>query len=81
MEDLKILDELLKYLVHSKETLFPYIRNEANNKSKILKNLPNSIFKAALIKLVKEGYVNQTSEQSIDRLFPCIQIAQEILLL
>ena len=57
MEQIKILDELLKYLDKTEFTTFAKMRNDANKKSKFLKDIDNFIFKSALLKLVKDGYV------------------------
>ncbi|MFE3872203.1 hypothetical protein ACFX5F_13320 [Flavobacterium sp. ZS1P70] len=65
----KILDELLKYLLETDYDEFAHIRNDANKKSDFLKNIDNAILKSALLKLVKDGYVNQNSENTTDQLF------------
>ena len=69
MEHIKILDELLKYLVETEHNEFAYIRNDVNNKSDFLKNIDNRTLHSALLKLVKDGYVNQESEKTTDRIF------------
>ncbi|MEO8254574.1 MAG: hypothetical protein ABI554_09330 [Flavobacterium sp.] len=67
--ELKILDELLKYLSITEHNTFAYIKNDANEKSEFLKDIDNSTFHSALLKLVKDGYVNQDSENATDRIF------------
>jgi len=69
MEHIKILDELLKYLTETEHNQFAYIRNDVNDKSEFLKDIDNSTLHSALLKLVKDGYVNMESENSTDRLF------------
>lgn len=69
MEQIKILDELLKYLDKTEFTTFAKMRNDANKKSKFLKDIDNFIFKSALLKLVKDGYVLEYSENTTDRIF------------
>lgn len=69
MEHIKILDDLLKYLVETEYNEFAYIRNDVNDKSEFLKNIDNRTLHSALLKLVKYGYVNQESEKTTDRLF------------
>lgn len=69
MEHIKILDGLLKYLIETEYTEFGRIRNDVNDKSDFLKDIDNSTLHSALLKLVKDGYVNQTSKHSTDQLF------------
>lgn len=69
MEHIKILDELLKYLVETEHNQFAYIRNDVNDKSDFLKNIDNRTLHSALLKLVKDGYVNQESEKTTDQIF------------
>ena len=69
MEHIKILDELLKHLTETEHTEFGRIRNETIEKSEFLKDIGNSTLHSALLKLVKDGYVNQTSKHSTDQLF------------
>lgn len=69
MEYTKILDELLKYLSVTEHTQFAYIRNDANKKSEFLKDIDNSTLHSALLKLVKDDYVNTEMEDSIDPIF------------
>lgn len=69
MEHIKILDELLKHLTETEHTEFGRIRNETIEKSGFLKDIGNSTLHSALLKLVKDGYVNQESENTTDRLF------------
>ena len=69
MEHIKILDELLKYLVKTEHDQFAYIRNDVNDKSEFLKDIGNSTLHSALLKLVKDGYVNQESENTTDQIF------------
>jgi hypothetical protein len=67
--ELKILDELLKYLLITKYSEFAYMKNDANKNSEFLKDVENSTFHSALLKLVKDGYVNENSENTTDRIF------------
>ena len=69
MENIKILDELLKYLEITDFRTFAEMRNDANEKSEFLKDIDNFIFKSALLKLVKDGYVIEYSETITDRIF------------
>ena len=69
MEYIKILDELLKCLSETEHTEFRYIRNDVNEKSDFLKDIDNSTLHSALLKLVKDGYVNQESENTTDQIF------------
>lgn len=69
MENIKILDELLKYLEITDFRTFAEMRNDANKKSEFLKDIDNFIFKSALLKLVKDGYVIEYSETITDRIF------------
>lgn len=69
MEHIKILDELLKYLTETEHTEFGRIRNETIEKSEFLKDIGNSTLHSALLKLVKDGYVNQDSENTTDQIF------------
>ncbi|MGO4921620.1 hypothetical protein [Maribacter spongiicola] len=69
MEHIKILDELLIFLSKTNENQFPYIKNELEKESDFLKNIENSLLHAALLKLVKDGYVNEESEEYTDPLF------------
>ena len=67
--ELKILDEILKYLLTTEHDTFAFIKNDANKKSDFLNNIDNSTFNSALLKLVKDGYVNQNSENTTDQIF------------
>lgn len=69
MENIKILDELIKYLKVTKFRTFVEIRNDANEKSNFLKDIDNFIFKSAVLKFVKDGYVIEYSEITTDRIF------------
>ena len=69
MEHIKILDELLKFLSKTEHTEFAYIRNEIEQKSNFLKEIDNPTLHSALLKLVKDGYVNQKSKNGTDQLF------------
>lgn len=69
MEHLKILDELLRYLTETEHTQFASIRNDVNDKSTLLKDIDNATLHSAILKLVKDGYVNQESEKTTDPLF------------
>ena len=69
MNHIKILDELLKYLKETEHNQFVYIRNDVNDKSEFLKYIGNSTLHSALLKLVKDGYVNQESEHTTDQIF------------
>ena len=68
-KELKILDELLKYLLITEHNTFAFIKNDANKKSEFLKEVDNSTFHSALLKLVKDGYVNENSENTTDKIF------------
>ncbi|WP_158980942.1 MULTISPECIES: hypothetical protein [unclassified Flavobacterium] len=67
--ELKILDEILKYLLITEHDTFAFIKNDANKKSDFLKDIDNSTFYSALLKLVKDGYVNQNSKNTTDPIF------------
>ncbi len=67
--ELKILDELLKYLLITEYCEFAYMKNDANKNSEFLKDVENSTFHSALLKLVKDGYVNESSENTTDQIF------------
>ncbi|MCD8423649.1 hypothetical protein [Tenacibaculum finnmarkense] len=69
MEYIKILDELLKYMTETNHDKFNQIRHDVNDKSDFLKDVDNPTLHSALLKLVKDGYVNRESEDSIDPLF------------
>ncbi|WP_026452135.1 hypothetical protein [Aequorivita capsosiphonis] len=69
MEHLKILDEILRYLSKTEHTQFAYIRNDINEKSSFLKAIDNATLHSAILKLVKDGFVNQESEKTTDPLF------------
>lgn len=69
MEHIKILDELLRYLSGTEHTQFAYIRNDVNDNSSFLKDIDNSTLHSAILKLVKDGYVNQESEKTTDQIF------------
>jgi hypothetical protein len=69
MDNIKILDEVLKYLIITEFRTFAEMRNDANEKSDFLKDIDNFIFKSALLKLVKDGYVIEYSENKIDEIF------------
>lgn len=67
--ELKILDEILKHLLTTEHNTFAFIKNDANIKSNFLKDIDNYTFNSALLKLVKDGYVNQNSENTTDPIF------------
>lgn len=69
MNNFKILDELLKYLEITEYRTFSEMRNDANDKSDFLKDIDNFIFKSALLKLVKDGYVTEYSKNTTDKIF------------
>lgn len=69
MEHIKILDELLKYLAETEYNQWTGIRNDTIKKSDFLKDIGNSTLHSALLKLVKDGYVNQDSKNSTDQIF------------
>ena len=69
MENINILDALLKYLEITNFRTFAEMRNDANEKSEFLKDIDNFIFKSALLKLVKDGYAIEYSETTTDRIF------------
>ncbi len=74
MESIKILDELLKYLEITEFRTFAEMKNDANDKSVFLKDIDNFIFKSALLKLVKDGYVIKYIENTTDKIFNTPQI-------
>ena len=67
--ELKILDELLKYLSITEHNTFSFLKNDANNKSEFLREIDNQTFYSALLKLVKDGYVNGSYQNTTDRIF------------
>jgi hypothetical protein len=67
--ELKILDELLNYLLTTEINGIVELRNDTIKKSDFLKNVNNFTFKSALLKLTKDGYVTETSNDSIDPIF------------
>jgi DNA-binding PadR family transcriptional regulator len=69
MEYSKILDELLSYLITTNQTELNSILNETIEKDGFLKTIDYSTLHSALLKLVKDGYVNQDSEQTKDLIF------------
>ena len=69
LKNLKILDEFLKYLENTEFRTFTTIRNDTIENSDFLKDIDNFILKSALLKLVKDGYVLQYTENTIDRIF------------
>ena len=69
MEHIKILDELLKYLTETEYNKWIGIRNDTLKKSDFLKDIGNSTLHSALLKLVKDEYVNQDSENTTNQIF------------
>ena len=69
MDNLKILDELLLLLSKTNESEFAYIINDINNNSEYLKEIDSYILHSAILKLVKDGYVNKKTKNSTDKIF------------
>lgn len=69
MKHLNILDDLLRYLSITKHNQFNSFVQDKENKTILLNLIDKSILHSALLKLVKDGYVNTESENSIDPLF------------
>jgi hypothetical protein len=67
--ELKILDELLKYLLITEYCEFAFMKNDANKNSEFLKDIESPTFHSALLKLVKDGYVNESSQNTTDEIF------------
>lgn len=65
----KILDAFLKYLLNTEYNQFNEIRNDVYIKSEFLKTIDNSTLHSALLKLVKDEYVTEKSENVIDPFF------------
>lgn len=57
--ELEILDALLKYLKDTKHNTFTSIANDAKKESEFLKGIEDKTLHYALLKLVKDNYVNQ----------------------
>lgn len=49
MDNIKILDEVLKYLIITEFRTFAEMRNDANEKSDFLKDIDNFIFKCVIV--------------------------------
>ncbi len=56
--ELEILDALLKYLLHNSNNSFSFIKDDDKLKSEFLQEVENNTLASALLKLVKDGYVN-----------------------
>ena len=69
MKHLNILDDLLRYLLITKHNQFNSFVQDKDNKTILLNLIDNSILHSALLKLVKDGYVNQNSDNVTDRIF------------
>jgi hypothetical protein len=69
MKHLNILDDLLRYLSITKHNQFNSFVQDKDNKTILLNLIDKSILHSALLKLVKDGYVNTESDNSIDPLF------------
>ena len=65
----EILDHLLLVLKVTENEDFATIRMEANELTDVLKEVDNGTLRAALLKLVKDGFVDQTSINGTDRIF------------
>jgi hypothetical protein len=56
--ELEILDALLKYLLHNSDKSFSDIKEDVKLKAEISQKVENNTLDSALVKLVKDGYVN-----------------------
>lgn len=62
--EIKILDTVLKYLLHNGNNSFSFIKDDDKLKIEFSQEIENNTLASALIKLVKDGYVN-INEQTV----------------
>lgn len=62
IDEIEILDGILKYLLSNGNDTFLNIESDIKQKSQFFKDIEKTTIESAFIKLVKDGYVNQTEK-------------------